>query len=174
MNGTVINSVQYAGTVSLSLQIDSNTKIPIAKINNAGTSALFNFFTDCLAGDFSLASAGRPTKIMLLSTQKDPVSGEVIGITSVSRFLYMLTNPEKLFTSETQGGSIKYSFIIPRALLDVANFDRIGLYADGATSPEDYSAYCDVSLSDENSPLWGSSSVMTLDWELNVSNVAKK
>lgn len=174
MNGTVTNSLQYAGTVYLSLRVDSNTKIPVAKIHNAGTAALFNFFTDCLAGDFKLAEASRPTKIRLLSTQKDPNTLEVTGVTPVSRFLYMLTNPEKVYGGSAQGGSIKYSFVIPRAVLDVAKFDRIGLYADNAQTPEDYSAYCDVSLSDENSPLWGASSVMTLDWELNISNTANK
>ena len=52
MKGTAINTLNYTGTVHLSLLVDAKTKVPFATIHNAGTSALFNFFTDCLVGDF--------------------------------------------------------------------------------------------------------------------------
>jgi hypothetical protein len=89
----------------------------------------------------------------------------------------MVTAPEKVYDASTQGETVRYSFIIPRAVLDTAKnmaaFNRIGLYPATATQVEEYSAYCDIASDDPlDQPLWDSSSVLTLDWELNISNAA--
>ena len=173
MRGTAINTMYYAGTVTLSLLIGNEKKLPVAKIQNAGTSSLFNFFTDCLVGDFELAKNARPTKIRLLRVTRDPTTQEVVETKSESHFIYLLTRPEKIYSSTEQGESVRYSFVIPRTLLDSASFNRIGLYSDGASGVEDFSAYCDVSFDDGSLPSWGSSSVLTVDWELNISNKPK-
>ena len=176
MKGTAINTLNYTGTVHLSLLVDAKTKVPFATIHNAGTSALFTFFTDCLVGDFVKAGAGRPKKIMLLQVTKDPNTGEVTDTQSQSHFIVALTNPEKVFSSTSQGESVRYSFVIPRTLIEneQVKFNRIGLYADGAKSPTDFSAYCDISMEEDNIPMWGSSSALALDWELNISNKSNK
>lgn len=171
MSNTAINSLAYAGTVKLSLHV-GDKKILTKTIHNAGTYRIFNFFSECLVGNFDVAKLLRPTKIMLITHNKE----ESVDY-AASYFINMVTAPEKVYDASTQGETVRYSFIIPRAVLDtaknIAAFNRIGLYPATATQVEEYSAYCDITSDDPlDQPLWDSSSVLTLDWELNISNAA--
>lgn len=165
MSNAAINSLYYAGTVSLSLQIEKNKKICLKKIHNAGTSNLFGFFAECLLGNWDLARLARPTKIMLLHVDQEP--GSIL--VSRSRFISVQTEPERVIDDTTGVESVRYSFTIPKAMLEVGSFNRLGLYANTATEPTDYSAYCDIDLNEELAH-WGMSSALLIDWELCITN----
>ncbi len=170
MKSNAVNSLKYAGIVTLSLQYKgTNVKKQIYQKHNAGTSKLFNFFTDCLIGDWELAKLERPTKIRLLNVTS--VAGQE-KVTPVSDFLYLVnTNPEKLFNEDIRGEVVRFTFIVPSTMLGAA-FNRIGLYANdvGIDEPKKYSAYCDYDLGNNNKALYGASSVLVVDWDLRLSN----
>lgn len=171
MKSTAINTIGYAGTVTLSQHIGKK-KIMIKQVHNAGGKILFDFMSDCLIGDFDIAKINRPTKIMLLNRTeyKDDVTNKVTtAYEPVSGFIYLLTKPEKVYNSTK--GVVRYSFSISRAQLESgsANFNCIGLYANStaASEPEDFAALCEVDVtSDELS----ASSALVVDWELYISN----
>ena len=65
MKNIATNTLGYTGIVTLSQYINSK-KIKIAQVHNEGSYPLFNFLSDCLLGDFSIAALALPNKIMLL------------------------------------------------------------------------------------------------------------
>jgi hypothetical protein len=173
MRNRAINTLRYAGIVTLSQHIGSK-KIKIAQMHNTGASPLFDFLADCLVGDFDMAKVTRPTKIMLLEHDS---SKNVNDNTSYSPlqggggFIYLLTKPEKVY--EDIKSVVRYSFIIPRDILDSINdFEKlyIGLYTDGTsvTEPENYAAICKVDLAKGTL----ASASLVVDWELIISNIS--
>lgn len=169
MSGFALNTLGYTGTVQLS-QYNRKTeqKRLLAQIHNAGTSNLFNFFTDCLIGAFDSAKRKQPTKIKLLNKDGDTVE-------SASGFIYLLTPPEKVSNNAelgiTSGETVRFSFIVPSTLVSNSNFNTIGLYSNDVLEHEftNYSAYCTIQ-SDAIGVSWDTSSVLAVDWLLNISN----
>ena len=173
MKSTTTNGLNYTGIVSLS-QYTNHKKTPIARIYNNGGNALFNFLSDCLVGDFDSARITRPTKIMLLNTEYDGENEnkKVKKMSSASGFIYLISKPEKVFVESTTAISkVCYSFVIARDTLENATFNSIGLFADNATLDDvvnfNYAAFCDISLSTSDI---AASSLLAVDWELNISN----
>lgn len=173
MKSTTTNGLNYTGIVNLS-QYTGHKKTQIARIYNNGGNALFNFLSDCLIGDFDSARLARPTKIMLLNTEyEDKTNNKKIKkISSASGFIYLTSKPEKVFVESTAAISkVRYSFVIARDILENATFNSIGLYADNATLDDignfNYAAFCDISLSTSDI---AASSLLAVDWELNISN----
>ena len=164
MKNRALNTLKYTGIVTLSQCIGSN-KFQIAQIHNVGKNPLFNFLTDCLIGNFDTARASLPTKIMLLKEiVKDSTTGEK-DYESKSDFIYLTSKPEK----GSSVGTVKYSFIVPRAYVEGDMFNGIGLYTN-ATSEEEFNkfaAFCRVDLNQAN---LSSSAVLVVDWELTISN----
>lgn len=161
MRNTAINTLGYTGTVTLS-QYSGTKKVTLARIQNAGTSSLFNFLSDCLIGDFDVARLNRPTKIMLVTLEEGQVAG------SVSGFIHLRSTPEKVYSPSA--GIVKYSFIIPKDYLASTNkFNGICLYTDAIKESEftNYAARCQVDLSNITI---SESSVLVVDWELSISN----
>lgn len=171
MKSTAINGLNYTGIVSLS-QYTNNKKMPIARLHNKGGSTLFSFLADCLVGDFDSARLTRPTKIMLLNTEYEGEneSRKIKTITSASGFIYLMTRPEKVYVDSTAAISkVCYSFVIARDILENATFNSLGLYADNATLSDinNFAAFCDIEL---NTSEIAASSLLAVDWELNISN----
>ncbi len=170
LRGTAINNVSYTGIVKLS-QYMKGKKFHVAEIHNEGGKPLFEFLVDCLKGDFEIAKPSRPAKILLLNVYEDDEGKHVVTAASNTSFIYLLTNPEKVYSDRE--GIIKYSFVIPQEYFAAGDangairFNAIGLYADSATAAEDYSAYCTVDTSNWNISM---SSVLVLDWELHIAN----
>jgi hypothetical protein len=159
------NSIQYTGTVTLSQYIGEK-KVKIAQFNNAGKYSLFNFFSDCLLGDFDIAKNNRPTKIKLLSKNKDPKEGESL-YKSESGFIYLYNKPVKSYNAKK--GIVQYSFHIYRDILESATFDSIGLYPNSATDidTDNFAAVVDgITTKNSLSRL----AVLVVDWELTISN----
>ena len=164
MKNKAINNIEYTGIVTLSQYIGSK-KVTLAQYHNSGSYSLFNFFADCLIGDFEVAKLHRPTKIMLLS--QDETTKEY---SSLSGFIYQTSKPEKVYA--TAKGAVKYSFIIPKDLImtiQAETISHIGLYADSARDLDisDFSAIVPVSF---NNDKISASSAVLVDWELNISN----
>lgn len=166
MSNKAINNLDYTGIVTLS-QYKNQKKIPIATFHNAGSNTLFNFLSECLVGNYEAAEFLRPTKIMLLK-----IDTEENKITPASGFINLMTNPEKVVkTSNVAGSTVCYSFMVSRDILESADFNSLGLYADGTTFNEvdNFAAFCDIEL---NSSELSLSSLLVIDWELNISNNA--
>jgi hypothetical protein len=185
MKNIITNNLKYAGIVTLSQRI-GNKKIPISQIHNNGNLPLFNFLTECLAGNFETAKTIRPTKIMVLKRIKDTdvrTGEEKVVFESMSSFIYLLATPEKRYSSETAAISkVCFSFILTRDLLETIDFEdndsnttyMLGLYPANATRNDlsDYSAICELNPSNINSSNIGASSVLVVDWELAISDGA--
>ena len=88
MRNITRDNLKYTGIVTLSQYIDGQ-KMLIKKIQNEGGKSLFDFFTDCLMGEFDLAKFKRPVKIKLLSLEGSEYF-------SKSSFIYLLSRPEKI------------------------------------------------------------------------------
>ena len=165
MKNIAINTLKYTGIVTLS-QCIKGKKVKIAQKHNAGGTSLFNFLTDCLVGDFSLASLYIPNKVRLLTKEDDE------SLSSSTGFIYMQTRPEKVLTDSSQVASAKYSFIIPKEQLET-NINKIvgiGLYAKSTTIDDisNYAARCDIDFSQVDIQ---TKSDLLIDWELTFSNI---
>ena len=169
MKNTAINTLEYTGVVTLSQYINSK-KVKITQVNNEGGNPLFNFLSDCLIGDFDTAKASLPTKIMLLKSYEiiDTSNNTTsINVESRSGFIYLLSKPEKVY--DNTKGVVRYSFVLSRDIIESTDFNSIGLYTNSTTEvyPQNYAAFCKVSI---NSNDISSSSILIVDWELNISN----
>lgn len=176
MKNKALNTFKYTGIVTLSQYIGSK-KVKIAQAHNTGGNPLFDFLANCLVGDFALAEASRPNKIMLVKRTEETSSDgkKSYDYESKSPVIYLLTTPEKVY-SATQS-IVRYSFLISRDALDaITNFDGlgIGLYTAGypdsdlMENPENFAAYCDVELSKKGLI----NAALVVDWELVISNNA--
>ena len=171
MNNTAINTLRYSGVVTLSQYIGSK-KIKIAQANNTGGNSLFDFLADCLVGDFNIARVSRPTKIKLLSrtAEQNRDGAFEYRYTSHSGFIYLLSKPEKVYTSAQT--RVRYSFLIPRDMLETITSGQklgLGLYTNGATEAtdlENFAAFCELDL-DQNVL---ANTSLVVDWELIIAN----
>lgn len=164
VKGTTVNSLGYTGIVTLSQYIRGKKRI-VAKIHNRGNKPLFDFFADCLVGNFDTAKLYRPNKIMLLYKDDE----NVLHKAEDTDFIYLLSNPEKVY-NDTEG-VVRYSFIIPQDRFAGKNFNAIGLYTKAADGIDvnNYAAYCDIKQDTIRDV--SLSSVLVLDWELHISNI---
>lgn len=162
IKGTTASKLEYTGIVTVS-QCTHSKKITLAKLHNEGGKSLFNYLADCLVGDFDIANASRPTKIMLLNVDD---SGKIEKANNAS-FIYILYNPEKVY--DDSKGIVRYSFIIPQDVLSGSSFNAIGLYAANATEADlaDFAACCRFELDRSNISL---SHILVIDWELHIFN----
>lgn len=168
MKNSAINSLGYTGIVTLS-QYSNNKKIVLKQVHNSGSNPLFNFFANCLLGDFETAKLELPTKIKLLYAEKDDNTDEITKLESASGFIYLLNKPERLYTeSYIASSSICYSFIIPRDIVERSNFNSIGLYPDAAAE-EDVDNHAAICMVDGVSGM-STSAVLVVDWELIITN----
>ena len=160
MNNNKNDIMQYTGIVTLSQYI-GNKKVKLASIHNNGGEGLFNFIVDCLMGEFVTAEFNRPAKIKLLQE-----SGSLSG---ASPYIYLLTNPARVYPNEENlGCAVRYSFVIPRELLET-EFNAIGLYADAATE-QDLAYYVAKCYIDAASIMADTSSALVVDWDLTFTN----
>lgn len=163
IKSVAVNNIEYTGIVKLSQYTNGKVFTVLEKHNEGGT-ALFNFLTDCLLGDFDIAKFDRPSKIMLLNINEDGILAKATN----TSFIYLLSKPEKVYSTEKKG-IVRYSFIIPQDYFVGTDFNAIGLYTNSTSELdlEDYAAFCEVDLSDVSLSI---SSVLVLDWELHISN----
>ena len=164
IKGKTASTMEYTGIVTLS-QYTNGKKLAIASIKNSGGKSLFDFLANCLVGDYTTANSDRPSKILLLNVSDDD---NIISAAKDATFIRLLSNPEKVYSSEVEG-IVRYSFIIPQEQFVGTKFNAIGLYTNTKSieDVEDYAAFCKIDLSTTNLLM---SSVLVLDWELHISN----
>ena len=168
MKNSAINNLKYTGIVTLS-QYNGNKKTVLKQVHNSGSNSLFNFFANCLLGDFETAKLELPTKIKLLFAELNNETGDIEYLESASGFLYLLNKPERLYTESHEANSaISYSFIIPRDIVERSNFNCIGLYPDSANE-DDVDSHAAICLVDGMSGMT-TSSVLMVDWKLIIQN----
>ena len=160
MKGNAKNFVGYTGIVTIS-QYTNGKKFIISKTHNNGNTPLFEFFADCLLGEFAKARTNLPEKICLIKASEAGMATEGSG------FIYLRSNPIKQPTANKEC-IVKYSFIVPREVLEAGTYEKIRLYRGSATTFDDYSAEV---LANLNPSDWSDSSVLVIDWELIISNV---
>lgn len=161
MRSKTINPIKYSGTVTLSQSINGK-KFIIKQLHNRGTNKLFNFFSECLIGDFDVAKLHRPDKLMLLEEYASTESQSGVNYLSKSKFISMQAAPE--IVDEDR---VRYSFIVGRDYLSGSSFTHIGLYSKSATSADEFAAICQI---DDISDSTSASSVLVIDWELKLTN----
>ena len=159
MKSKAVNTLKYTGVVTLSQYI-GNKKIKIAKLHNAGGDKLFEFFTDCLVGEFAKAKASRPEKIVLFNIAGDQYNS--------ASGIIRLSSP----AVKTAINKVKYSFIVPKDEIEAIDFDNlyIGLYTSSVADVadlHDYAAICKVDI--EKASLINAA--LVVDWELAISNM---
>lgn len=170
MKSKAINSMKYSGIVTISQSIKGK-KIKLKQVHNEGTLTLFNFLADCLIGDFDIAKASQPTKIMLLEYKDKDAKGSPLATPtyeSKSGFLHLVNKPEKELKDNKS--IVRYSFILSRDNLQGSNFNRIALYTNSVIKVEDctnFAAICPATL---DSQLIESATALIVDWELILSN----
>lgn len=168
MKNIATNALSYTGIVTLSQYVGTK-KIKVAQLHNTGGASLFNFLSNCLAGDFTIAKLNRPTKVKLLRRYAD-VSG-TYSYESVTEFIFLRTPPEPAFNAGES--RVRFSFIIPRDFLDTLSNSGgtlgLGLYAnsvlDGDT--ENFMAFCALDELDQSALL---NAFLDVDWELVISS----
>ena len=165
MKNVALNTLKYTGIVTLS-QYVGNKKVEIARVDNAGTNILFEFFSDCLLGYFDFARKNRPTKIMLLQYDIDKKA----YINKSGYITY--TNVEKVYNESE--GIVRYSFTVTRDILEGNTFDSIGLYANSTkiNDYENYAAIVKLTEDEITNQSLVASTALIVDWELHISNKA--
>ena len=161
MKAIAKNAMAYTGIVTLSQYIGSK-KVKIAEVHNKGNTPLFNFFADCLMGDFETAKINRPTKIMLLH------KNDTDEYESRSGFIYQTNKPEKDATS----GTVTYGFTLPSNIiskLDSTDINCVGLYSN-STREDEFSDYSALVTFNFDNPNIAAASALLIDWKLIVAN----
>jgi hypothetical protein len=173
MKNTAINTLNYTGIVSLS-QYVGKKKIKIAQMHNTGGESLFNFLANCLTGNFDSAKVSYPTKIKLIYRELLDNKNNIYEYSSASGFIFV----RRVEAVETNPGEcrVKYSFMIPRDLLDnITSIDTLGLglYSHSAleSEPERFIAFCafnglDISRNELTN------ATLLVDWELVIANTS--
>ena len=175
MKSTAVSTINYTGIVTLSQYIGSK-KINIAKIHNTGGSSLFSFLASCLAGDFQIAKANRPTKIKLLSRIGSKDDGGYY-YKPITESIFLRTPPDP--TYKAGESRVRFSFIVPREFLEsLEPIDGgvlgIGLYANSVPDNDEaeaknFMAFCLIDELDQGALL---NTFLVVDWDLVISNSA--
>ena len=178
MKNTAINTLSYTGIVTLSQYIGER-KTQILQTHNRGGNSLFSFLADCLIGDFTLARATRPSKVMLLQCENPGAADNEKEFKTHQHgggFFWLITPPEKVEGS--LGSRVRYSFVIPKEIVsNLSDFDNLylGLYSEGASAgtgeskddANNFAAICKLELAKNST----ADAALVVDWELVISNV---
>ena len=168
MSNTATNNLTYTGIVTISQYINDK-KIQIAKVQNTGGIALFNFFANCLIWNTADAKNDLPARIKLINKSS---SGEY---SSASGFIFK-RNVEKIVDNLGEC-RVRFTFMVPRDLLeDIPNISTLslGLYSAYENDLSNYIAICelgDAGLDLTRAELTHAS--LLVDWELVIANKAK-
>lgn len=168
MKNIATNALNYTGIVTFYQRIGTK-KIKVAQFHNTGGTSLFNFLSNCLAGDFAIAKLNRPTKVKLLRRYENATG--TYSYESVTQFIFLRTPPAPTFNAGES--RVRFSFIIPRDFLDkLTSYDGVlglGLYANSVLEgdTENFMAFCALDELDQSALV---NVFLDVDWELVISN----
>lgn len=166
-----INMLTYTGVVTLSQYI-RNKKTIVYQAHNKGGPVLFNFFANCLIGDFAKAEKSLPTKVMFLT---NPTGEHEEYYYPVSGFTHLLTTQERGYDDEIP--YVRFSFVIPKDRVAPARTSTnlyLGLYNEENPDPtsealaQKYMAVCPVDITGSSA-----NAALVVDWDLYISNPPK-
>ena len=164
-----IKALTYTGIVTLSQYVGTKKRM-VYKTHNKGGPVLFNFFINCLIGDFNKANQSLPTKVMFLTQEADAESTYIP--VKPEAFTHLLTTPERDYKGDVP--CVRYSFVIPKERVAAARTNEkiyLGLYNDENTDPasvdlaQKFMALCEVDITGSSA-----NAALVVDWELYVSN----
>jgi hypothetical protein len=173
----------YEGKVTLTLK-SGNRVLKTQTYKNNGTANLFKFLGYCLIGSSSDVKHLLPTKIALLHNQSQGgiSSANPNNVELRSGFVGLAHPPSIVSSSNSAEVKVTYSFEVGRNTIN-GNFNQVALYGDGCTHPvtdmPNCAAYYYLSDSSQNVfesediALWSATTVLLIDWELSLSNIAK-
>lgn len=166
-----VNNVAYEGTVHVRV-VDNGHTCYSTTLKNRGTGKLFEFLSLCLLGLFTKAKPLVPTKLRLLYNSP---TGERQACSS---FVSLSKAP----TSDVEGDTAAavLSFTVPYAYIysatengDDKPFNQIALYSAAETDINEMCAYYDITAVEAasmNPASWSQTSLLIIDWELQLSN----
>ncbi len=175
---------KYSGDITIKITDDDNRVYSETKYHNTGCLKLFNFFADCLIGNYNIAKSNRPCRVVLFKEDDDHPTYRKVGgvdkfdITSmceecrVSTRVYYDSTPEPNIT-ENDGCSVKYHFRLPfLTLANGAIVKKIGLYPNIISSyTKDLCAYFILPEGKEIPvPEAGGNYTIIIDWILIIEN----
>lgn len=194
LTGNTNQKLSYSGTVKL-YACQNNKKFFLGQYKNTGGSSLFDFFTQCLTGNFIEAAKLLPKQICLLNTTVQKEGGkEVVSLyewvsqnsTKDISTAQLIIEPRTGYIAQRdlpvpvpQAGTaaVCFNFMVPASLIYDAEgikdgINSVGLYTAQATEANDvdnFLALCVLNLNDYTSEL-AASSYMLLEWYLTIEN----
>jgi hypothetical protein len=132
----------YTGDIKIKL-LEDDRVYSEEVYHNHGCAKLFNFFMDCLIGNYNVAKSSRPCRIVLYKQNDEELDNEgefdINKITwrdedRVSTKVYYDSTPEPLPTAN--GSSVTYHFRLPfLTLFSGEKVKKLGLYPAQITDP---------------------------------------
>lgn len=194
ITGNTNQKLSYSGTVKL-YAYQNNKKFFLGQYKNTGGSSLFDFFTQCLTGNFTEAAKLLPKQICLLNTTvqekggKEPVElpdwveqNATKNISDVQLIIepytgYIAQRDLPVQVSQTGSTAVCFNFMVPASFIcDTEGvqdkINSVGLYtaqANEANDVDNFLALCILDLDKYSSEL-AASSYMLLEWYLTVEN----
>lgn len=173
MSQTILtNGLGYEGKVTLTLK-SNNLVLESKTYKNSGTTELFDFLANCLAGKFNVARL--PSKILLLFNGSDnAIKATATSCIQRSAWVSRAQAPTVDSSPANQSTKVTYNFEVPKNAI-AGEFNQIALYGANSTEIDKFSAYYYLANSSgdfltEDPAEWSPSTVLLIDWELTISN----
>lgn len=182
------HNFNYNGDIKIKI-MDGNRIYSEKHYHNAGCRTLFNFFVDCLVGNYNIAKSSRPCRIVLFKADKKDTQDATYPHpnwseeTRVSSKIYY---DSTAFPAKTDGsGSVTFHFRIPFIALNPGErVTKLGLYPDQISNFEsDLCAEYRISQDADDSkdpdkylfeiPINNSNYTVIIDWTLTITNQEK-
>ena len=169
-----INGFEYSGDITIKLA-EGDRIYSEQHYHNTGCRTLFNFFSNCLAGDFNAAKSSRPCKIVLFKAG----DGEQLGTFNSSYWTdeYRISSGMYYDSAVTPGmeeGKCEttFHFRLPfLALNGGTTVSKLGLYPDIISFYDtDLCAYKFLDRPIEIPEKSGNYTII-IDWTLKVTNI---
>jgi len=159
----ISQAIGYAGTVTVSIE-DGDRVYRKKRFHNVGKTKLFEFFADCLTGNYSSAESSRPCRIVLFGGEDDMPNIN----NKLSSFVYYDAAPNIELEKNGEYSSVSYHFRLPYLALKVGR----NVYACGLYPANNNSDMCAFFQFDKPLPLLSTDSNMTviIDWKMTISN----
>ncbi len=163
------NGINYRGEVSISV-MDGKRKLRSFTHNN-GKKGLFNFLTNCLLGNFTVAKSLYPSKIACFGT---PTGSSMIA--RLSSFVRYDTSRWEVKNESESGSSIYFHFRIPYVALKTGVISMLRLYVNEISGEEVAENICAEITLDENDYITvpdtaDGNFTIIVDWKMTLTDI---
>lgn len=173
------HNFKYNGDIKIKL-LDGDRIYSEKNYHNNGTIKLFNFFMDCLIGNYNVAKSSRPCRLVLFKKDREDNPAEHIiykhpdwsDETRISTKIYY--DNVKPVAADEDGGSIIFHFRVPFIALNAGEtIWKLGLYPEYISSFENDLCAFYVFKSENDLidiPMSGGNFTIVIDWKLTITN----